>query len=172
LSDNDDDDGSNQHKKVKLNENVIDSSYYYRLTNDYSGRQFALDVQNDGRNYALKMAPIADYTGQFWRFIHLGNHVYKLQTRFLKNAYSLDIVNDRNARNDKMPHMAKTGDYTGQRWHLLRLEDGTFRLSNEFTGNNLYLDINVKSTKPVMSINDEDIINAGQHWSFTKIQHI
>jgi immune inhibitor A len=128
-----------------------------------------LDVENNGRDYAVHMVPISDKTGQFWRFIPLGNNVYRLQTKFLKNAYSLDIVNDKNSGNDKMPHMANTGDYSGQRWHLLRQSDGTYRLFNDFTGNRRFLDVRAKSSRLRMNIDRDGEVDAGQHWTLSEI---
>jgi hypothetical protein len=145
----------------------IDTSYYYRLTNAHSGRRLALDVVNDRRDYALKMAGVGSYTGQFWYFVHLGNNVYNLRTRFLGNRYSLDIVND--GINDQ-PHMSRTGDFSGQRWHLILLGDGTFRLRNEFTGNRIYLDVHRDTHDPRMHNNNVDY--TGQHWTITKIERM
>jgi hypothetical protein len=57
------DDGTEQNGYYNPNNEInsmgIDSSYYYRLTNAYSGRRLALDVENDGSNYALKMPATA-----------------------------------------------------------------------------------------------------------------
>jgi hypothetical protein len=149
-------------------ESIVDPSYYYRLTNAHSGPNQALDVRNDGRNYALKMAPIGDYSGQQWRFIPFGNNTYKLQNVFLKGGYSLDIVND--GVNIKT-HMAKTGSYTGQRWHLRHLIDGAFRMYNDFSGNKKFLDVYSDSQIPFMGI-DKKGNSPEQHWTFTKIKRI
>jgi hypothetical protein len=145
----------------------IDTTFYYRLRNNYSGRNRALDVVNDGRDYALKMAPVGDYSGQFWYFVRLGHNVYNIRCRFLGDAYSLDIFND--GTNDK-PHMAKTNDVTGQRWHFLHLSDGTFRLYNDFSGNRRFLDVYRDTHIPHMYNNDVDY--SGQHWFFTKTERI
>jgi len=147
--------------------NKIDTSYYYRLTNNFSGVSRALDVVNDARNYALKMAPIGQFTGQFWYFVHLGNNVYNLRTKFLGNKYSLDIVND--GVNDK-PHMALTGNFSGQRWRLVRLNDGTFRFHNEFSGHKMFLDVARNTHVPRMFNNNVDY--SGQHWTFNRLGKI
>ncbi|CAF1185332.1 unnamed protein product [Adineta steineri] len=146
----------------------IDTDYYYRLTDSYSGEKLALDVINDGQNYGLNMAPVADYTGQYWYFVHVRDNVYSLRTRFLGDAYSLDIIND--GINNNKPHMAKTGHHTGQYWHLTRLIDGTYNLSNEFTGLNMALDISRNSHIVHMSAKKTDY--SGQQWQLTKIGRI
>jgi len=151
---------------VEINPFNIDTTYYYRLTNTYTGPNLALDIINDGSNYGLTMSQVSDNTGQYWRFIDLGNNVYRLQTRFLKNKYSLDIVNDEN----KTPHMAITGDFTGQYWHLTRFDDGTFKLNNDFTGKNMVLDVRGGTYIGYMSNINADY--TGQHWMFKKIGKI
>jgi len=150
----------------RRSQSYIDTSYYYRLTNAYTGQNYALDVRS-GNNYGMKMFPVSSHPGQFWRFVPLGDNVYSLRTLFQKNGLSLDIVND--GINTK-PYMAKTGDYSGQRWHLTRVNDGTFKLSNEFTGNNMALDIYKDNTVAHMSEKNGDY--SGQHWTFVKIQKI
>jgi len=166
--DDDTDDGINHNKNLPSNAQLhpihIDTSYYYRLKNKYSGPHLALDVINDGSNYGLKMTPVSGNTGQFWRFVDLGDNVYSLRNRFLQNEYSLDIIND---GTKTTPHMAKTGDYTGQRWHLARLNDGTAHLSNQFTRANMLLD--VFSNTHVAHMSPKNVDYSGQHWSFVKI---
>ncbi len=137
------------------------------MTNAYSGRNLALDVENDGYNYALKMTPIGGYSGQFWRFIDSGNNAYYLRTLFLKDEYSLDIIND--GINNK-PHMTKTGYYSGQYWHLIPQNDGTFKLSNDFSGNNKFLDVYNNNHIAFMGTDDNDY--SGQHWHLNKIGRI
>lgn len=168
-----DSDSDSSETNVNFGSNIgvspihIDPSYYYRLTNAYSGQNLALDIVNDGRNYALKMTPISDHSGQFWTITHLGNDAYKLQTLFLKYRYSLDIVND--GVNNK-PHMAETGDFAGQYWHLTPQNDGTFKLSNEFSGNNKFLDVYRNNGVAFMGNNNNDY--SGQHWRLHKIRKI
>jgi hypothetical protein len=154
------DDNSN----IDKNPIYIDCSYYYRMMNTYSGPLLALDVDSNGSTYAVKMASISDDAGQYWRCIHLGNNDYNLRTRFLKDQYSLDIVND--GTNTK-PHMAKSGGYTGQRWHFTRQDDGTFKLSNDFTGNSKFLD--VYSNIQFGQMSNSNVDYTGQHWTFKKI---
>jgi hypothetical protein len=113
------------------------------------------------------MAPVSNNSGQFWRFIPLNKNVYSLRTRLLKDAYSLDIIDDKTYT--KL-HMAPTRNYSGQHWHLVPITNETFRLTTELTGNNKYLNVYSDTKTAFMGSNDADY--NGQHWNFTKITEV
>jgi len=116
-------------------------SIYYRLTNDYNGPTWALDVVPDGSG-ELSIARSGNFSGQYWRLVPVpgASKKYYLRTLYKGDEYSLDIIND--GTNDKV-HLAKTGNFTGQFWTLTKVNpDGTtFRLSTDFTGPERFLDV-------------------------------
>src|SRR5215216_787305 len=108
----------------------LDTSFSYRLTNNYLGSGVSLDVHSDG-SHRLKMAPTGDYSGQHWLLVDRGNGKHALRTLYLGDGYSLDVIND--GRNTT-PWLASTGDFSGQYWTLGTWPDRTYRLTNDFTG--------------------------------------
>src|SRR5213082_495432 len=69
------------------------TSFYYRLTNKFQGPAQSLDVHSDGSR-RLKMAATANFNGQHWRLVDLGNGKYALRTEYLRECFSLDVIND------------------------------------------------------------------------------
>lgn len=139
----------------------FDTSYYYRLTNDYLGTSQSLDVIPDGSGH-LKMAPTGDYSGQYWKLVYLGSGKYALRTMYLGDGRSLDVIND---GIDKTPWLAPTGDYSGQYWSLTPWGDGTYSLTNDFTGPTKSLDTYSDTHEPFMDTGD----HTGQHWNLTPL---
>ena len=115
---------------------------YFRLTNDYNGSSWALDVVPD-ESGDLQIARSGAFLGQCWKLVPEPSapNKYYLQTLFKKD-YSLDIINDKSGVKDKV-HLAKSGKYTGQLWTLDPITPGstTYQLSNDFTGPDWYLGV-------------------------------
>ncbi|KAI9765244.1 MAG: hypothetical protein M1840_007736 [Geoglossum simile] len=145
----------------------FDDSTWYRCTNSFLGPNTALDVQNDGQGNAeglLKMAPLGNYSGQFWRFVPYGSGTYKLCTMFLGPDRVLDVYG-----NDKTkPHLATKGNYSGQIWTISGWGDGTWKLTNSYSGSDLHLDTYSDTHAPFMGDGD----HTGQHWTISSIQKI
>lgn len=89
----------------------FDTSFYYRLTNKFQGPNQSLDVHSDGSR-RLKMASTANFSGQHWRLIDLGNGKFALRTEYLGDCFSLDVIND--GANDK-PWLNTTGNFSGNK---------------------------------------------------------
>lgn len=142
----------------------FDTSFYYRLTNNFLGPDQALDVSPDGSG-GLMMAKTADQSGQFWRLIDLGAGKYALRTLYLGDCFSLDVIND--SINDT-PWLAPTGNFSGQSWTLTPWGDGTYKLTNDFTGPGKSLNVYSDSHKPFLDTGD----HTGQHWELTRITQI
>lgn len=143
----------------------IDTSAYYRLTNDHLGPSQALDVVNinDGaRAGKLKMANTGNYSGQYWHFVPLPPYTtststsqpppkYALRTQYRGEGFSLDVRNDA-GENSRTVQLAATGNYSGQFWNVTPWEggegegkgkgegEGAVRLTNDFTGEGVRLD--------------------------------
>ena len=49
---------------------TLDTTYYYRLTNNYLGASTALDVKPDG-SCRLMMAAVGAFSGQYWKPVDL-----------------------------------------------------------------------------------------------------
>lgn len=145
----------------------VDTSYYYRLTNDYTGLSKALDVIPDGSG-ALQIADAGAFSGQYWRFVRLfDGPKYALRTLYLGDAFSLDVINDQGT-DSRIVHLAATGAYTGQYWTLTAWGDGSYRLSNDFTGLDKHLDVYNDTLQPMLDTGN----HSGQHWRLSQIEKI
>jgi len=143
----------------------IDTTYWYRLTNNYSGPNKAIDTFPNG---TIEIAAAGDFSGQYWRFVPLATGPkYALRTLYLGDGYSLDVYND-NGTSSRIVYLAATGDYSGQYWTLNTWADGTYRLSNDFTGLTKHLDVYSDTLQPMLDTDD----HSGQHWHLNKIQKI
>ena len=75
----------------------LDTTYYYRLTNNYLGANMALDVNPNGSG-RLMMAAVGAFSGQCWKPVDLGGGKYAFRTLYLGDDLSLDIINGVNPR--------------------------------------------------------------------------
>ena len=141
----------------------IDTSIYYRLTNDFTGPTKALDVRNDGQG-RLQMADLGNYSGQFWHLTVLAPGKYALSTKFLGDNQALDVINDAGTESRSL-HLTEKGNYSGQFWTLTPWGDGSYRLTNDFTGPNWHLDVYSNTQEAFLGDGD----HSGQHWHLTEI---
>src|ERR1700761_250446 len=107
------------------------AAMYYRLTNNYKGPSWSLDVDGENRT-SLKLAATGNYSGQYWKLVPIPTQPGKfyLRTSFtgdecvfcvfccltykdFRFRYSLDIIND---GQNITPQMAPTANVTGQMW--------------------------------------------------------
>ncbi len=121
-----------------INQNNIDTGYYYRLTTQWQGDGKSLDVVNDGKNNRIQLAPTGNFTGQYWRFTSLGNGFYKMSTQFLSDSKSLDVVND--GKNNQL-QITNTANYSGQSWKITPIGNGFYRLTTQWQGDGKSLDV-------------------------------
>lgn len=143
-----------------------DPSAYYRLTNDYTGQQKALDVINDGTGqYKIHMVDSDNYSGQFWRFSQRSPNKYDLSTLWLGQDKCLDVINDAGTASTSV-HLADKGDYSGQFWTLTPWGDGSWRLTNDFTGPDKHLDVYSDTEEGFLGTDN----HSGQHWHLTRIE--
>jgi hypothetical protein len=91
----------------------IDTTQWYRLTNQFLGEGRALDTYADGEN-APFMGQTGDYSGQYWKLTPIGDGWYRLTNQFLGDGRALDTYAD----GENAPFMGQTGDYSGQAWKL------------------------------------------------------
>jgi M6 family metalloprotease-like protein len=142
----------------------FDTSYYYRLTNNFLGPGQSLDVIPDG-SCLLTMAQTGDYTGQWWKLVDQGGGTYALRTAYLGDCFSLDVIND---GTNTTPWLAPTGDYSGQFWRLAPWGDGTYKLTNGFTGPEHSLDTYSDTHQPFLDTG----AHSGQHWTLSRLGKI
>jgi M6 family metalloprotease-like protein len=142
----------------------LDTTYYYRLTNNYLGPNTALDVNPNGSG-RLMMAAVGAFSGQYWRPVDLGGGKYAFRTLYLGDNLSLDIIND---GVNTTPWLAETGNYSGQYWSVTEWGDGTCKFTNDFTGETKSLDTYSDTHAPFMGPGD----HSGQHWTLTKIAKV
>ncbi len=140
---------------------MLDTSVFYRLTNNFLGPGQSLDVVPDGSGL-LKMEVSGDPSGQLWRLVARSSGKYALQTAYLGDCFSLDVIND---GTNTTPCLASTGDFTGQLWTLTPWIDGTYRLTSDFTGPDVSLDTYGDTHEPYLNTGD----HTGQHWTLTKV---
>ena len=95
----------------------VDSSKWYRLTNEFLGATRSLDTYSDGEN-APFMDTTSAATGQLWKFTPLKDGYYRLTNQFLGAKRSLDTYADEG----NAPFMGETGEATGQAWKLTPVE--------------------------------------------------
>src|SRR5262249_30593531 len=113
----------------------------------------------------LMMAQTADYSGQYWKLVSLGQDRYALRTLYLGDCFSLDVIND--GTNDT-PWLNATGNFSGQFWSLTPWGDGTYKLANLFTGRDKSLNVYAESFEPFVGPGNY----SGQHWTLTPLRRI
>ena len=148
---------------------AVDTSAYYRLTNNWLGYSQALDVVEDGtKSGKLTMAATGNTSGQHWHFAqleHPGEGLrYALRSQHRGEGFSLDVRNDAGV-NSRTVELAVTGLFSGQYWTVTPWGDGSFRLTNDFTGPERHLDTYSGSEELHMG----DGNRYGQHWHFERI---
>ena len=143
---------------------TLDTTYYYRLTNNCLGANTALDVNPDGSG-RLMMAAVGDFSGQYWKLVDLGGGKYAFRTLYLGDDLSLDIVND---GIDTTPCLAQTGNCSGQSWSVTEWGDGTYKLTNDFIGPAKSLSTHPDTHAPFIDTSD----HAGQHWTLTQTDRV
>lgn len=142
-----------------------DPSAHYRLWNDYTGQNQALDVINDGTGqYKIHMVGSADYSGQFWKFTERSPGKYDLSTLWLGPNKCLDVINDAGVDSTSV-HLTDKGNFSGQFWTLTPWGDGSWRLTNDFTGPNKHLDVYSDTKEGFLGTDN----HSGQHWHLAKI---
>ncbi|TFK21377.1 hypothetical protein FA15DRAFT_717190 [Coprinopsis marcescibilis] len=146
---------------------MSDSARYYRLTNDFNGPAWALDVLPDSPNNQLQIARAGDFSGQYWRLTPFPGQAgkFRLTTLFRGDDMALDIIND--GRNDT-PHLARAGNFSGQIWTLHKVDSANviYKLSNDFTGTDKFLDVFPDQMKPRIAGGNP----SGTHWTLTLIK--
>jgi Ricin-type beta-trefoil lectin domain-like len=145
----------------------IDQNFYYKLSTQFRGIEWKLDVFNSGpKNNETWLEPDQNVSGQFWRFTHNADGTFRLTTLFRGPNMCLDIFNG--GPNNNEPHLASCANFSGQSWRLRQNADGTFRLTTLFRGPNMCLDIfngGPKNNQPHLA----SCANlSGQIWTLTK----
>ena len=140
-----------------------DTSYYYRLSNDFLGTGRSLDVASTGTN-APFMATSSTASGQYWQLTPLSNGYYRLTTKYLGSGRSLDT--DSTGK----PFMGTSGNYSGQLWQLTPLSNGAYRLSNSYLGTGRSLDTYSNNGNAPFMGNTGNY--SGQLWRLTPLTKI
>jgi hypothetical protein len=146
---------------------AIDQNFYYKLSTQFRGVQWKLDVFNGGaKNNLTRLELDKDVSGQFWRFTQNADGTFRLTTLFRGPDVCLDIFNG--GANNNQPHLASCANFSGQSWRLTPNADGTFRLTTLFRGPNVCLDVfngGANNNQPHLA----NCANfSGQSWILTK----
>jgi hypothetical protein len=146
---------------------LIDQSYYYKLSTEFRGGEMKLDVFNGGpKNNVTRLEPDQDVSGQLWRFIGNPDGTFRLSSMF-RPGLCLDIFNG--GRNNNQPHLIKCANFTGQFWSIMLAGDGNLvRLTTKFRGPGMCLDIfngGTNNNQPRLAKCDN---LSGQLWTLTR----
>lgn len=146
-----------------LNDGLIDVTMEYRLTNQFTGVNMAMEAiaRPDGSIKPM-LRPVSNNTAQLWQFKREANGYYRLINKNHPTK-SLDVINDGKLNYNLW--LAPSGNYSGQYWNITKNVDGSFRLTSIW-----------QSAKSLDVLNagkkDELIINAsgqysGQYWDLS-----
>ena|SRR5579872_3220542 len=119
---------------------TIDQDFYYKLSTQFRGSAWELDVFNGGpKDNLTRLEPDQNVSGQFWRFQQNADGTFRLTTLFRGSDLCLDIFNG--GPSDNQPHLTRCANFSGQLWRLRQNADGTFRLTTLFRGPHKCLDV-------------------------------
>jgi len=118
----------------KIDEILISNNYNYRMTNEYIGKNLALEAIDKNNASAIIMAPINNNPGQYWRIVQLENNVYSLHNRLFNDSYSAEIIDDemfmklrmaptRNSREQHWCLFSMSNHPNQQYWNLTRITE-------------------------------------------------
>jgi hypothetical protein len=97
----------------------IDQNFYYKLSTQFRGIEWKLDVFNGGpKNNMTRLEPDQNVSGQFWRFIKNADGTFRLSTQFRGPNMCLDIFNG--GPNNNQPHLTRCANLSGQLWTLTK----------------------------------------------------
>lgn len=120
---------------------TIDQNFYYKLSTQFRGSGWKLDVFADGgpKNNLTRLAPNQDRPSQYWQFRKNADGTFRLSIRLGGHEMCLDVFNG--GPNNNQPHVTNCADFSGQSWRLIRNADGAYRFSTLFRGPGMCLDI-------------------------------
>jgi len=102
-----------------LSTRSIDQNFYYKLSTQFRGIEWKLDVVNGGpKNNMTQLEPDQNVSGQFWRFIKNADGTFRLSTQFRGPNMCLDIFNG--GPNNNQPHLTNCANFAGQLWTLTK----------------------------------------------------
>jgi Ricin-type beta-trefoil lectin domain-like len=143
----------------------VDTTLYYRLTNQSLGDSLAIDIINEAgtKSNALQMAKVGDYSGQYWEFIPWGDGTYKITCSFLANAGSVvDMTDAGKAVMADADQSANT-----QHWKITPLADGSYHLSNLAKGDGWSLAISSDGRNKFVMV--QTATDNHQNWIFKSL---
>lgn len=100
---------------------AIDQNFYYKLSTQFRGSEWKLDVFNGGpQNNLTRLEPDQNVSGQFWRLRQNADGTFRLTTLFRGTDMCLDIFNG--GPNNNQPHLASCANLSGQIWTLTKTD--------------------------------------------------
>src|SRR5262245_58408166 len=116
-----------------------DPNFFYRLSTQFRGTDMSLDVFNGGpKNNMTRLERFQDVSGQYWRFVPVGDGSFRLTTMFRGSGMCLDIFNG--GPNNNQPHLQPCQNFSGQFWNI-KTDGNWVRLTTKFRGPGMCLDI-------------------------------
>ncbi len=105
-----------ENDNTQIWELAANNGNYRRLTNKAKGKNFSLDLVNEGNNSnKVRIAATGNFTGQAWLLTPFSNDAYRLTTQWQTDKKSLDVIN--NGSKDQV-YLAASGNYSGQMWQF------------------------------------------------------
>lgn len=141
----------------------FDESKYYRLTNIWTGVDYALDVNPE--NLVISMAPTGASEGQLWKITPQGGGAIKLSCKSQGPDKVIDVIND--GTNNTM-RLTDNAGYSGQYWMIVPSGEGLYRFANGWQTEKA-LDGDIDPENPVAFLNPVGNI-ASQFWRITEVE--
>jgi hypothetical protein len=105
-----------ENDNTQIWELAANTNGYRRLINKAKGKNFSLDLLNEGNNSnKVRIAATGNYTGQAWLVTPFNNGTYRLTTQWQTDKKSLDVINS--GSKDQV-HLSPSGNYSGQMWQF------------------------------------------------------
>lgn len=142
---------------------------FYRLSNQYLGRAYSLDIQNDNGTLSrkLNMSISGDHTGQFWQIkaVPDTDSRYWFACRYLGKDIRLFLD-----PSDRINPLMEAADdtATGQQWNVKSVLDGTWRISNALGDAGAQLSTYSDTHGLFMDTKND----TGTEWSIAEVQKI
>ncbi len=139
-----------------LAQSTIDPGYFYRLTNDYTGRGVSLEATSK----RAALGRTADVRKQYWKLTQLPGGRYQLTNLRVGKNLSLS------RRNPSLIMAPAAGGDLAQSWSLIPLGNGKYRLINTSRGAGKSLDV-TRNKKNLALGNTGNY--SGQIWTLSRL---
>ena len=153
--------------KVEPKPDPVSTGYHYKLSTEWRGSGFILEVINDDKDNKVQLGKAVLTKNQHWVFIPLGDGYYRITTHMFGPNRSLDVINDGTNNKLKMEH---TQDISSQKWRVTVLSDPWVRITNMWQPGKS-LDVVNDGAKNQLQLADTGDFS-GQRWKISQIHPV